>query len=293
MYDTLVFSSGGNYCSLFLGALKAIENFQDLDKINNYIGCSGGGLVALLILIGYKPIELIKIIKEYDMSSFYSISIFNIFSQFGFNNFNKLKKLIISLFIIKNINLDITFNLLEKKLNKNLILIGSNLTKKKISVFSKKKTPNMKIIDAVRITCSIPFIFEPVIINDNIYVDGALFCNFPIYLSKSNKTLGLKLNTSKNNNKINNFKDYILLFSKLINKNKKNVNNKNIINFVIENKKLSIILNKEDINILIKKGYNTTNKYLFNITKKKRILNKYFYLLLLNYNLTKLKKNIK
>jgi predicted patatin/cPLA2 family phospholipase len=57
----------------------------------------------------------------------------------------------------------------------------------------------MSVITAVRISCSIPVFFTPVLYNNCYYVDGGIKNNFPINYCNKKTTLGLYI---KNNNNI-------------------------------------------------------------------------------------------
>lgn len=84
---------------------------------------------------------------------------------------------------------DITFSQLEK-LNqdfpdwnlKSLYVTGTNLTNGSLKVFSAETDPNMKVVDAVRITMSFPFGFEPVEYQGHYYADGGIADNYPMHI---------------------------------------------------------------------------------------------------------------
>ena len=61
--------------------------------------------------------------------------------------------------------------------------------------YSFETTPQMKLIDAIRISISIPFIFTPVINNKGEYViDGAVYNPYPIqYYRNIDKKIGICL----------------------------------------------------------------------------------------------------
>ena len=71
----------------------------------------------------------------------------------------------------------------------------------------------MRVLDALQITMSIPFMFKPVLYNDNYYVDGGLYDPYPIKYAKNlNKTIGIFLKKNENIEKnivINSLSSYI------------------------------------------------------------------------------------
>ena len=46
---------------------------------------------------------------------------------------------------------------------------------------SYKTHPNLAIIDVIYCSASLPILFQPFFINDCVYVDGAVLCNYPLY----------------------------------------------------------------------------------------------------------------
>ena len=72
---------------------------------------------------------------------------------------------------------------------KKLNLTGSNLTDKKLEYYNATLTPDMSIVDAVRISASFPGAFKPVIRYENgvkkILVDGGLLENLPDVFNKA------------------------------------------------------------------------------------------------------------
>lgn len=65
---------------------------------------------------------------------------------------------------------------------KSLYVTGTSLTDASLKVFSHETDPNMKIVDAVRITMSFPLGFEPVLYQGHYYVDGGVADNYPMHI---------------------------------------------------------------------------------------------------------------
>ena len=85
--------------------------------------------------------------------------------------------------------------------------------------YSYETFPDMKIIDALRISFSIPFIFEPIKMNNKIYVDVGLTNNYAIDLFKHDleNTLGIIV-TDTISKEINNIEDFFLLLQIILNR---------------------------------------------------------------------------
>jgi predicted acylesterase/phospholipase RssA len=61
-----------------------------------------------------------------------------------------------------------------------MVVCGSNITKGKPEYFGVDTHPCMSVSLAMRISCSIPLIFTPVVFNGDYYVDAGLYSNFPL-----------------------------------------------------------------------------------------------------------------
>jgi NTE family protein len=118
-------------------------------------------------------------------------------------------------------NAEITFEELNNRGFKKLYVTATSLNHQKLLVFSYESYPKMKVRDAVRISMSIPFYFEAVIIDSignvvnrknfqpehDLVVDGGFTGNFPITIFDSTRvdgepiriinksTLGLRIDT--------------------------------------------------------------------------------------------------
>lgn len=84
---------------------------------------------------------------------------------------------------------NITFEQFEKlKLEfpewnlKSIYLTGTKLSDGSLKVFSHESDPAMSIADAVRITMSFPFGFEPFLYHGEYYADGGIADNYPMHI---------------------------------------------------------------------------------------------------------------
>tara|TARA_Y100000768_G_scaffold388110_1_gene382227 strand:- start:4767 stop:5777 length:1011 start_codon:yes stop_codon:yes gene_type:complete len=212
--ENLVISGGGIYGYYGFGIIKYLEEKSYLQSINNFYGTSIGSFICLLILLGYNSLELERTIIKYDISKTVDIDILNLFNNYGISNNIKFKRLV-SIFIrIKVKETDITFRRLYEIYNKELNVIATNLETCKETIFNYKNTPDILLVDAITASCSVPFIFQPVKIENILYVDGLLCNNFPCNLVKNNgKTIGVMLGLIGDNpfaeKKIDSIYDYI------------------------------------------------------------------------------------
>jgi NTE family protein len=218
IYDTLCLSSGGVYGIAYIGALDYLieEKIIDLNNIKNFVGTSVGALTLFMIIIGYSIKDMNDIIINLNFSKLQTeLKIEELLGNYGINNGSKFIYML-KFFINKKLKVDdITFNELYLKYKKNFIVIGTNFSKGEETIFNYKNTPDMSIVTAIRISISVPFVFTPVLYNDEYYVDGALTNIFPINHCNQETTIALNLPYA-NSYKINNILDVFLNSLKIV-----------------------------------------------------------------------------
>lgn len=191
--NILVLSGGAVKGLSQIGALHCLESHGLLKDIHTIAGTSAGSMVGLMYCIGYQPMELFKVLKLIDFKSTKKIETYNIINKYGFDDGSRMILVLEKLMNAKNYNKDITFKELYKKTNINLIVTGTCVNDKKVYYFSHNNYPKMRVLDAVRISISIPVLFTPVIYENKVFVDGGCMDNFPIHLfnDRLNNVIGI------------------------------------------------------------------------------------------------------
>jgi NTE family protein len=171
-YKNVYFSAGGLKGFCYLGVMKYLE--MNNITFDNYYGTSVGAFSCLLLILGYTYKELKGILLEFNFETLIEHSFENLLDRKGlcdgikFNNFIKI--------FIKNKGYDpeITLQEFYKKTNKLLTVTGCNITKEKTIYISKDTYPDLPVWKAIRISCNIPFVFQPVLIDNEYFIDGFL-----------------------------------------------------------------------------------------------------------------------
>lgn len=286
--ENVVLEGGGVKCFSFIGCLKYLEeNKKDfLPNIKRVIGSSAGSLFAFLIACKKNYTKLEEFINEEDFSKVkddtwgYVFDFVRIINYYGMCKGDELFNFISRACIKFTSKENITFKELYDKTNVDLIITGTNLNKKETEYFSYRNNPNMEIRMALRISMSIPLFFKAVNWNGDIYVDGGLLNNYPIWYFdnfSNSKTLGFKLMSMdekiENNNieyertNILNIKDYIECLVNCttgqIEKGyiKKDYWERSIVINTGTIDTVDFSITQEDKKYLIDKGYEATKKY--------------------------------
>ena len=196
----LCFSGGGIKGISFIGALERLieKKLIYLNNINLFVGTSVGSMIAFLLCLDIDIQEIKDFVLTFNFSKLTGeIDCLNLFEQYGINNGERIKLIFIKFLEIKYNIKDATFEELYKLTNKKLIIIGTNISKSCEKIFSVDLTPTFSVINAIRISISIPIVFTPVTIDNDVFVDGALVNNFPINHCPENQTIGLYIKNSK------------------------------------------------------------------------------------------------
>ena len=155
----LALSGGGAKGFAHLGAFKAISEYGLEPEI--IAGTSVGAMMGAFFADGYEPEEIAELFKGKEFKSFVEFQMprSGIFDSQGFRGFLK-KHLRARLF---------------EELSIPLMVVATDLDNGLSVTFDKGP-----LIEAVTASCSIPLIFNPVVIGGVHYVDGGLFRNFPV-----------------------------------------------------------------------------------------------------------------
>lgn len=263
----LILSGGGIKGIAFFGAYQYLYENDLLKNIKTLTGTSVGALISLFINLGFTPKELKNIFFKLPLTELTELDILHFFENYGLDNGSSFINSV-SIMIKHKVNPNITFKELYEKSKITLNITGSCLTTLKLEIFNHEKTPDMHVLDAIRISTAVPLFFTPAIYKDKYYVDGGLFNNLPIDLFDHELENSIAISSMGiTNGFVQSFEDYlnIIVFASFRkNQNKKIKKYKNNI-IVLDNipEKYTLAFNVDlsfKMNIF-NIGYNCTQQY--------------------------------
>jgi len=186
----LVFEGGGIAGVAFSGALLQMEKDNLLKDFVRVGGTSAGAITATLLAVGYTAEEISVIISGTKFSSFQDDNFgvirdsYRLIKNYGWYQGDAFKKWLSYYIMLKTNKPEITFSDLHYGYKyKSLYVMGTNLTKQRSEIYSESTTPNMPIVDAIRISMSIPLFFQcERNVEGDILIDGGITDNYPIKL---------------------------------------------------------------------------------------------------------------
>lgn len=217
MWADAVIEGGGVKVIGLVGALKVAE--QKGFRFKRLAGTSAGSIVATLLAAGYTSDELFQILLEKDLSTLvqptwysripYLGPAYRLWVKKGLNSGIHIEQWIDELLQAKGIR---TFADFDAEIE--LSIIASDITLGNLLVLPQDlqtygyTKEQFSVARAVRMSCSIPFFFDPVRLvhkpsNRRCYiVDGAILSNFPVWIfDKENPrwpTFGFRLFSGEN-----------------------------------------------------------------------------------------------
>ena len=202
IYKNLIFEGGGVKGAAYAGAIQVFHEHGLLKNIEHVAGTSAGSITAALLAVGAGSKGLTESILDSNFNQFIYdpgsklMDIYRLFCHYGIHSGNSFSKILKGYIKQYTGDPNLTFAQLEERVKaephkfKHLSVVASNITTQNIEIFDSKRTPDIPIWKAVRCSMSIPFIFEPYIIDNNYYVDGGLGMVYPIDIYDIKKTDG-------------------------------------------------------------------------------------------------------
>ena len=210
--STLVLSGGSSKGVAQIGALHCLKKHNMLSNIKCIAATSAGSITGMLYIVGYQPLEMYKVLRLINLEMMKNINVYNFITKYGLDDGSRMMLVIKKLISAKGYDPDITFADLYAKTNILFIITGACVTDKQPYYFSYTNYPNMKVLDAIRISTCFPIAFTPVMFDGKMFIDGGCIDNFPIHLFRNelDNVIGIYVaECRKEISEINNLEDYL------------------------------------------------------------------------------------
>lgn len=194
-FDTVILSGGGAKGIIELGVLQYHYEKKNYipEVVKVYAGTSIGAVIALLLICGYKPMDLFNYIYELDnLLGVNRNSFHEVFNSMGLMSIQPFVDKVTEL-VENKLGRVPTLKELKEITGKTLVVTGTNISKMSADYYTPVTKPNLSCVNAIRISCNLPLIFQKLRYNNDYCVDGGFVDNFPIaYVDNGrNKILGV------------------------------------------------------------------------------------------------------
>jgi len=226
-----VFSGGGLKGFALVGAYQVLE--EKGYRFKRVAGTSAGAILASFIAAGFTSKEIEELLNELDTLTLLDprktilplplMKWINLYWRLGLYQGKALENWFLEKLALKGVY---TFSDIEPG---SLKLVASDLTNGKMMVLPDDlerygiSPASFPIARALRMSCGIPFFFEPVKLkvtsSDTIIVDGGVLSNFPMWIfdngNKERPIVGLKLSSKSEEMEPRKIKNGLSLFEAL------------------------------------------------------------------------------
>lgn len=184
MYDVIVLAGGATKGLSQLGALQYLfdQNMIVPEHVRMFSCVSVGSMIAYLLIIGYTPIEImVYLVSHSVLEKIKRNRILDVLYDCGLYNWEiTVETSLVEMSKEKGIEKIPTLGEIYKQKGIEFICLTTNLTKQKIELLGPHTHPDMDCLQAIRMSCNLPFVFGNYEYKGNNYCDGGILNNFPI-----------------------------------------------------------------------------------------------------------------
>lgn len=186
--EEIVISSGGSRGIYALGAAWELQKRGYLDAVTMYSGTSVGAVIAAGLALGRSPLVMSRRVIRFPLEFDMSIA----GHTFGLDPGKGLRTFIRRVLGLRR---RMTLARVHETTGKTLRICVCNLSDGLAEYWTHETHPNVDLVTALRISCSIPIMFTPVRYKGKMYVDGAIVDPLPIV--DASKTLAIGFESPK------------------------------------------------------------------------------------------------
>ena len=185
MIEHIVINGGGPTGLISYGALKHLfeHNFLHMDNIKSIYGTSIGGIVGTILSLKYDWNILDDYFIKRPWENVFKIEPDNLFEMYyskGIFQFSIVNEIMKHLLTAKDLSVSITLQEFYEFTNIDHHFFTVEMNSFKKVDLNHKSHPDLCLITALEMSSAVPILCKPVFIEDNCYIDGGLFDNYPI-----------------------------------------------------------------------------------------------------------------
>ncbi len=201
----IIIGTAGVYVFQLAGALSKLLDVEYIkyDEIENIYSCSAGSMIGALFCLNIDWKDLIEYIinKPWDKSFEELLSpskIISSLTEMGILDKNVFIKIFTPIFKFNGHKLSMTLKELYEYSKIKLNIYTFNITDFKGEVMNYETAPDLCLIDAIYMSCSLPVIFKPLKYREKFYLDGGLKDDYPLSKCledgyKLEETIGIRI----------------------------------------------------------------------------------------------------
>jgi len=202
----IVISGGGPSLIQSISAIRYLNEKKiiDIDNIESIYGTSAGAIIGALLCMRFDWDTITDYILKRPWHEVFCVKAQNVLEAYqkkGLFDKRIIDKTFHPLFLAKDIPFDITLKSFYEYSHIELHIFAFEINSFVTEDISHLTHPDMKLLDAIFMSSSIPFIMTPTIVDNKCYVDGGVSTNYPLEPciqsgKKTDEILGFRNNYS-------------------------------------------------------------------------------------------------
>ena len=183
--EHLVLSGGSVYAYTMYAVLRELfsKEYLDFSKIKSIYATSCGAIVSVLIGLKHRWEDMDKYILERPMDAIYRINVYKLFQLHkttGMFSKSVFEIFFSNVFLAKDLCMDMTLEDFYQYNGLEIHMFTTRVNELESIDISYKTHPHWTVLEAVYASSAVPFIFEPLLKEGNIYCDGFIFSGYPL-----------------------------------------------------------------------------------------------------------------
>ena len=181
----LVMSGGGQIGFSYLGAMEYLteKDFVNIDNIESIYATSVGTIISVILSLKYDFSTIKKYAIERPWKDVFKISAKQIMESYtnkGLYDIKTIEKTFKPLLEANDLSITITMKEFYEYSQKDLHFFCFDLNTYKTVEITHTEYPDLSLLKAIYMSCSLPGIFIPTIMDGKCLIDGAPLANYPL-----------------------------------------------------------------------------------------------------------------
>lgn len=214
---TVVFGSGGINSAAYIGACYRLKELgvvlqqcsddsgYNNDSVVEVVGCSGGAIIGFMLCLGCDWKQMLDVSHQIHRAIQYDKAI-NVYTSMGLDSMTGIREVLKSVLRTSVAATTtattaaastttaaastaaaggahdpsaITMRRFADITGKRFKCCATNVSRGELAIFGPAESPDVSLLDAVTASACIPFVFAPINIGGELFVDGAMMDSFP------------------------------------------------------------------------------------------------------------------
>ena len=181
----MVISGGGPIGLSYLGAMEYLSDngFVNIDNIQSIYATSIGSIISVILSLKYEYSTIRKYVIERPWKDVFKLTakqIMETYTNKGIYDIKTIEKTFKSLLEANDLSLNITLKEFYKYSQKDIHFFVFDLNTYKTVEITHTEYPDLSLLKAIYMSCSLPGIFIPTIMDGKCLIDGGPLANYPL-----------------------------------------------------------------------------------------------------------------